>query len=146
MNVAAFAISGYWMLAQAGRPLQETIEAADLPAADDAARRDGNNSPIGSAYEQTAADKTKSTTDGMLRDLAEVNIGDPVVHSAHGIGRYVGLVNMDLGEGKPYNRNIQGSGAVTLPGNGANNLYSFLINDPNNRNPTQDITKIRYSL
>ena len=44
---------------------------------------------------------------------------------------------MDLGEGKPYNRNIQGSGAVTLPGNGANNLYSFLINDPNNRNPTQ---------
>ena len=35
----------------------------------------------------------------MLRDLAEVNVGDPVVHSAHGIGRYVGLVNMDLGEG-----------------------------------------------
>ncbi len=44
-------------------------------------------------------DKTKSTTDGMLRDLAEVNVGDPVVHTAHGIGRYVGLVNMDLGEG-----------------------------------------------
>ncbi len=44
---------------------------------------------------------------------------------------------MDLGEGNPYNRNIQGTGQGVLPGNGANNLYSFLVNDPNNRNPTQ---------
>ncbi len=44
---------------------------------------------------------------------------------------------MDLGEGAPYNRNLQGSGAGVLPGNGANNLYSFLVNNPNNRNPTQ---------
>lgn len=42
----------------------------------------------------------KTTTEGMLRDLAEVNVGDPVVHSQHGIGRYMGLVTMDLGEGK----------------------------------------------
>ena len=41
----------------------------------------------------------KSSTEGMLRDLAEVKIGDPVVHSQHGIGRYLGLVSMDLGEG-----------------------------------------------
>ncbi|MDO8450308.1 MAG: transcription-repair coupling factor, partial [Rhodoferax sp.] len=27
-----------------------------------------------------------------------LNVGDPVVHSAHGIGRYRGLVNLDLGE------------------------------------------------
>jgi hypothetical protein len=26
-------------------------------------------------------------------------VGDPVVHSAHGIGRYRGLINMDLGQG-----------------------------------------------
>ncbi|MFP3435067.1 CarD family transcriptional regulator, partial [Paraburkholderia sp. SIMBA_061] len=26
--------------------------------------------------------------------------GDPVVHSQHGIGRYMGLVTMDLGEGE----------------------------------------------
>ena len=44
---------------------------------------------------------------------------------------------MDLGESNPYNRNLQGSGPGGLPGNGANNLYSFLVNDPNNRNPTQ---------
>ena len=36
----------------------------------------------------------------MVRDLSELKIGDPVVHSNHGIGRYMGLVNMDLGEGE----------------------------------------------
>ncbi len=41
----------------------------------------------------------KTTTEGMLRDLAEVNVGDPVVHSQHGIGRYMGLVTIDMGEG-----------------------------------------------
>ena len=35
----------------------------------------------------------------MLRDLSEVRIGDPVVHEEHGIGRYLGLVTLDLGEG-----------------------------------------------
>jgi transcription-repair coupling factor (superfamily II helicase) len=44
-------------------------------------------------------EKSRPQAEGMLRDLAEVNAGDPVVHAAHGIGRYVGLVNMDLGEG-----------------------------------------------
>ena len=35
----------------------------------------------------------------MLRDLSELKVGDPVVHAQHGIGRYRGLVNLDLGEG-----------------------------------------------
>ena len=35
----------------------------------------------------------------MLRDLSEVKVGDPVVHAQHGIGRYLGLVTLDLGEG-----------------------------------------------
>ncbi|MFV2029614.1 transcription-repair coupling factor [Neisseria sp. S1] len=43
--------------------------------------------------------KHTAVSDGLLRDLAEINIGDPVVHEDHGIGRYMGLVNMDLGEG-----------------------------------------------
>ena len=43
--------------------------------------------------------RTRSTAEGILRDLAEVKEGDPVVHSQHGIGRYRGLVTMDLGEG-----------------------------------------------
>jgi transcription-repair coupling factor (superfamily II helicase) len=41
----------------------------------------------------------RATTEGMLRDLSEVKIGDPVVHEQHGIGRYLGLQTMDLGEG-----------------------------------------------
>ena len=44
-------------------------------------------------------EKSRTSTEGLLRDLAEVNIGDPVVHEQHGIGRYAGLVTMDLGEG-----------------------------------------------
>ena len=42
----------------------------------------------------------KSNVEGMLRDLSELKVGDPVVHEQHGIARYQGLVNMDLGEGE----------------------------------------------
>ena len=38
--------------------------------------------------------------DAMVRDLSELKIGDPVVHINHGIGRYMGLISMDLGEGE----------------------------------------------
>ena len=38
--------------------------------------------------------------DAMLRDLSELKIGDPVVHIKHGIGRYRGLISMDMGEGE----------------------------------------------
>ena len=44
-------------------------------------------------------EKSRTSTEGLLRDLAEVKIGDPVVHEQHGIGRYAGLVTMDPGEG-----------------------------------------------
>ncbi|MBU3651041.1 MAG: transcription-repair coupling factor, partial [Limnohabitans sp.] len=42
-----------------------------------------------------------SDVDALIKDLAELNVGDPVVHSAHGIGRYKGLVNLDLGDKLP---------------------------------------------
>ena len=45
-------------------------------------------------------DARKVTSEAMLRDLSEVRVGDPVVHAQHGIGRYLGLVNLDLGEGE----------------------------------------------
>jgi transcription-repair coupling factor (superfamily II helicase) len=41
----------------------------------------------------------RSSVEGMLRDLSELKVGDPVVHEKHGIGRYTGLANLDLGEG-----------------------------------------------
>ncbi|AYH44269.1 transcription-repair coupling factor [Azoarcus sp. DN11] len=41
-----------------------------------------------------------ATMEGWLRDLSELKPGDPVVHESHGIGRYLGLLHMDLGEGQ----------------------------------------------
>jgi len=41
-----------------------------------------------------------TSVEGMVRDLSELRIGDPVVHAQHGIGRYLGLANLDLGEGE----------------------------------------------
>ena len=41
----------------------------------------------------------RANLEGWLRDLSELKIGDPVVHENHGIGRYLGLVHLDLGEG-----------------------------------------------
>lgn len=41
--------------------------------------------------------KHAAVSDDLLRDLAEINIGDPVVHEEHGIGRYMGLITMNLG-------------------------------------------------
>ncbi|MCF8160955.1 MAG: transcription-repair coupling factor [Polaromonas sp.] len=38
-----------------------------------------------------------SDVEALIKDLSELKVGDPVVHSAHGIGRYRGLVNLDLG-------------------------------------------------
>ncbi|MBP7132624.1 MAG: transcription-repair coupling factor, partial [Aquabacterium sp.] len=45
--------------------------------------------------------KTEQATDidSLIKDLSELNVGDPVVHSNHGIGRYQGLINLDLGDG-----------------------------------------------
>ena len=52
-------------------------------------------SPV--ARRQRAGKPTQ--VEGMLRDLSELKIGDPVVHVEHGIGRYLGLVSMDYGDG-----------------------------------------------
>ena len=38
-----------------------------------------------------------SDVEALIKDLSELAIGDPVVHSAHGIGRYRGLVHLDMG-------------------------------------------------
>ena len=38
-----------------------------------------------------------SDVEALIKDLSELKLGDPVVHSGHGIGRYRGLINLDLG-------------------------------------------------
>ena len=42
--------------------------------------------------------KRTSTAEGLLKDLSELKIGDPVVHIQHGIGRYQGLSGMAMGD------------------------------------------------
>ena len=50
------------------------------------------------ARKRRGADKT-SNVDMMIQSLSELQVGDPVVHSEHGVGRYQGLISMDLGDG-----------------------------------------------
>jgi transcription-repair coupling factor (superfamily II helicase) len=42
----------------------------------------------------------RSSVEGMLRDLSELKIGDPVVHEQHGIGRFQGLTTLNVEEGQ----------------------------------------------
>ncbi|RCX11492.1 transcription-repair coupling factor [Extensimonas vulgaris] len=55
----------------------------------------------GAATRRRKRQEQTSDVDALIKDLSELNVGDPVVHSAHGIGRYRGLVHMDLGEKNP---------------------------------------------
>ncbi|UTH76728.1 transcription-repair coupling factor [Chromobacterium sp. IIBBL 290-4] len=66
------------------------------------------------ARSHTRRKASRAGSDAMLRDLAEVKAGDPVVHEAHGIGRYVGLVAMDLGEGETELMQLEYADSATL--------------------------------
>ncbi|MGI4861520.1 MAG: transcription-repair coupling factor [Janthinobacterium lividum] len=55
-----------------------------------------------------------SSVDSMVRDLSELKIGDPVVHSQHGIGRYMGLMSMNMGEGETEFLHLEYNGASKL--------------------------------
>ncbi len=55
-----------------------------------------------------------SDVDALIKDLSELRPGDPVVHSQHGIGRYVGLVHIDLGEGATEFLHLQYAEKATL--------------------------------
>lgn len=54
----------------------------------------------GSLRRPRRAQEQASNVEAMVRDLAELREGDPVVHLQHGIARYRGLASMDLGEGQ----------------------------------------------
>ncbi len=41
--------------------------------------------------------RKKRDADAVIRNLAELNIGDAVVHEDHGVGRYLGLQTLDIG-------------------------------------------------
>ncbi|MDA0225013.1 MAG: transcription-repair coupling factor [Proteobacteria bacterium] len=53
----------------------------------------------GTVRRRSRGKEKAATAEGMLRDLSELRLGDPVVHAQHGIGRYQGLASLDLGDG-----------------------------------------------
>jgi len=75
----------HWHDAEAGVSVQFVTETELFATTREARRR--------RKQEQT------SSVDALIKDLSELKVGDPVVHINHGIGRYQGLKNIDLGEG-----------------------------------------------
>jgi transcription-repair coupling factor (superfamily II helicase) len=63
---------------------------------------------------RTQRETRRATNEYMLRDLSEVKVGDPVVHEQHGIGRYLGLQSMNLGEGETEFLTLEYAGADKL--------------------------------
>src|SRR5690606_18243420 len=55
-----------------------------------------------------------TNVEAMVRDLSELRVGDPVVHTQHGIGRYQGLITMDLGEGEAEFMHLEYAGDANL--------------------------------
>lgn len=55
-----------------------------------------------------------SDVEALIKDLSELNVGDPVVHAQHGIGRYKGLVNLDLGQGSTEFLHLEYADKATL--------------------------------
>ncbi|MES2957716.1 MAG: transcription-repair coupling factor [Pseudomonadota bacterium] len=55
-----------------------------------------------------------SNVDALIKDLSELKVGDPVVHINHGIGRYVGLIHIDLGDGSSEFLHLEYAEKATL--------------------------------
>ncbi len=48
-------------------------------------------------YQRRRRSETSRDPDSIIKSLAELNIGDPVVHIEHGVGRYLGLQILRIG-------------------------------------------------
>ncbi len=83
-GVAALAEGFFWHEPEAGIAV-EFITETELFATRPAARRNRKQEQV-------------SDVNALIKDLSELKIGDPVVHVNHGIGRYVGLKNITLGD------------------------------------------------
>jgi transcription-repair coupling factor (superfamily II helicase) len=55
-----------------------------------------------------------SDVNALIKDLSELKVGDPVVHANHGIGRYKGLMNIDLGDGSSEFLHLEYADKATL--------------------------------
>ena len=90
----------FWHEPEAGRAVQFVTETELFASSREARRR--------RKQEQT------SNVDALIKDLSELKLGDPVVHASHGIGRYKGLLNIDLGEGPSEFLHLEYADKATL--------------------------------
>uniref|UniRef100_UPI00333FFD6F transcription-repair coupling factor n=1 Tax=Methylibium sp. TaxID=2067992 RepID=UPI00333FFD6F len=100
ITVAPLASGFYWVRGAGGPGIQFVTETELFDAAPTVRRR--------RKQEQT------SDVDALIKDLSELKVGDPVVHANHGIGRYVGLVNIDLGDGPSEFLHLEYADKATL--------------------------------
>ncbi len=99
--VAAPLAAGFHWARNDGRPPLEFVTETELFATAPTARRRRKQ-------EQT------SDVEALIKDLSELKIGDPVVHVNHGIGRYQGLLNIDLGDGASEFLHLEYADRATL--------------------------------
>ena len=100
ITAAPLAIGFFWHEPEAGKAIQLITETELFASTPQARRR--------RKQEQT------SSVDALIKDLSELKIGDPVVHANHGIGRYVGLINIDLGDGASEFLHLEYADKATL--------------------------------
>jgi transcription-repair coupling factor (superfamily II helicase) len=98
--VAAPLAAGFHWARDTGPPIQFLTETELFAAAPGARRR--------KKQEQV------SDVEALIKDLSELKIGDPVVHVNHGIGRYQGLLNIDLGDGPSEFLHLEYADKATL--------------------------------
>ena len=83
---AASLAEGFRWCREAGLPPLDFITESELFSTSPTARRRKKQEQV-------------SNVEALIKDLSELKVGDPVVHASHGIGRYKGLVNIDLSSG-----------------------------------------------
>jgi len=98
--VAPMAQGFYWFEPDAGIAIQFVTE-TELFATSPTARRRRKQEQV-------------SDVNALIKDLSELKIGDPVVHVNHGIGRYVGLMNIDIGDGPSEFLHLEYADKATL--------------------------------
>jgi transcription-repair coupling factor (superfamily II helicase) len=98
--VAPLAEGFFWHDADQGKAIQFVTE-TELFATSPTGRRKRKQEQV-------------SDVNALIKDLSELKVGDPVVHVNHGIGRYVGLMNIDLGEGPSEFLHLEYADKATL--------------------------------
>ncbi|MEM6925312.1 MAG: transcription-repair coupling factor, partial [Myxococcota bacterium] len=54
---------------------------------------------FGSSVRRRVRERAHALFEGAVQSMADLKVGDPVVHRRHGVGRYLGLTRIDVSEG-----------------------------------------------